>query len=75
MKTIGKIGGILALVLSLYLVPGVKSIYDNLYTTALAMHPTMSTFDQLVLRGLPIVVVGAILYFILHKIFARKTGV
>lgn len=73
MKTIGKIGGVLVLVLALYLIPGVKTIYDNLYAEALIMHPTMSAFDSIVLRALPILALGAIIYAILHKLFSRRT--
>jgi hypothetical protein len=69
---LARIAAAIALTAVLYIIPPVKTVYDSLYATALTMFPTMTTFDQIALRWLPLVVVAGIFYGVLLKLTGSR---
>ena len=61
---------ILSGLLALYLVPGIKTAYDSIFTNLfMTMTPTPSEFEQAVFKGLPLVLLVFVFVVVIYKAF------
>lgn len=70
-----KIAVVVGLSVALYMIPSIKTVYDDIIAIAIGLDPGMADWTKFVLHMLPFVLVAALLYGIIETLFKKKDGV
>ena len=63
---------IVMLIVALFIIPYVKEIYDGIYETVIpALGITLSPFEEMFLKLLPLVVPAIVVFGLIYKLFKR----